>query len=709
MKIQADRTRKIFYHSNLLFSIRIIIALLGTTLIPALMGEIHAIIPLTLGVIAAAISDIDASPKQRLINLSLLLVCFAIAAFSVELLFPYPVLFLLGLILSGFSFTIIGALGQKFSVISLGTLLMATYTMLGVGLFKDQYVLSALLILGAFWYGFIAWIESIVQPIRTTHEYLNHSFKTLGKFLHAKSHMFDPDETDNFEIQTAELTAVNQSLIKSMNESKRSLFNRLRGDQGHKRVRIMLNYYFVAQDIHERAASSHISYQKLSNQLKNSDILFRISRILALQGKACAQIADNIKYREPYKHSPLFDKYFKLLEESIQNADISPSLCLTLQNIIKNLTEIDKQFRQINQANYISQNSIHNNIVEDEVSSFKDAYDRIKKHLTLKSSLFRHSVRISLVFAVGYLIILLTHLPHGYWILMTGLVICQPNYSTTQKRVLIRFAGTILGIFLGVFFVYLFNTLPTQIFAIITSAWLYFIFKNSRQASATVFITLLVFFSFSLTGESSWEVAWSRIIATIIGSVGALLAVFLLWPDWKYRTLPSLIETANHDNANYLKQTHRQYQEMRIDNVDYRYARREAHENSADLSELISIMSNEPKIDHDLIDKAFRFLTLNHTFISYIATLGVHRASKLSPEIQTIFNNTERFIYEALYGNNIDIQQSEVFCDALQEMLDTFAEYDYTNIDYQVILQLQLMLQILPEIIETSQTIITKR
>ncbi|MGL4675924.1 MAG: FUSC family protein, partial [Wohlfahrtiimonas sp.] len=352
--------------------------------------------------------------------------------------------------------------------------------------------------------------------------------------------------------------------------------------------------------------------------------------------------------------------------------------------------------------------AINNNIVEDEVSSFKDAYDRIKKHLTLKSALFRHSLRISLVFALGYIIILLTHLPHGYWILMTALVICQPNYSTTQKRVLIRFAGTISGIFLGVFFVYLFNTLPTQIFAIITSAWLYFIFKNSRQASATVFITLLVFFSFSLTGESSWDVAWSRIIATIIGSVMALLAVFLLWPDWKYRTLPSLVKTANHDNANYLKQTHRQYQEARIDNVDYRYARREAHENSADLSELISIMSNEPKVNHELIDQAFRFLTLNHTLISYISTLGVHRTSNLSPEIQIMFNNIERFIFEALYNNEIDAIKDQEYCNALQEILDTFNDHDYTSIDYQVILQLQLMLQILPEIIQTSQTIITK-
>lgn len=705
MNIQIDRTRKIFYHSNLLFSIRIIIALLGTTLIPVLMGEIRAIIPLTLGVIAAAISDIDASPKQRLINLSILLVCFAIAAISVELLFPYPWLFLIGLIVSGFCFTIIGALGQMFSVISFGTLLMATYTMLGVGLFKDPLTLSALLLLGTLWYGLIAWIESMVQPIRTTHEYLNHSFKMLSQFLNAKAQMFDPDETNGFQLQTAELTNINQSLIQSLNQSKRSLFNRLRGDQGHKRVRIMLNYYFVAQDIHERATSSHISYQKLSDQLRNSDILFRISRLMSLQASACEKIAYSIKYRKPYEHNPLFERYFKTLEDAIQKANISQSLRMSLQNIMKNLEGIDKQFRQINQVNYISQDAINNNIVEDEVSSIHDAYSRIKKHLTLKSALFRHSVRISLVFAIGYAIIQLTHLPHGYWIIMTSLFVCQPNYATTQKRVLIRFIGTVSGIFLGVFFVYLFDTLATQIFAIIISAWLFFLFRNSRHAFATVFITLLVFFSFSLTGESSWDVAWPRIFATLIGSGIALLAVSFLWPDWHYRTLPSLVETANHDNANYLKQTHRQYQATRIDNVDYRYARREAHENSADLSELISIMSNEPKVNHALIDQAFRFLTLNHTLISYISTLGVHRAANLSSDILTIFNNIEHFIYEALYSNDIDEHKAKEYVNGIQETLDTFNEHDYTNIDYQVIQQLQLMLQILPEIIQTSQAV----
>ncbi|MBS7833667.1 TIGR01666 family membrane protein [Wohlfahrtiimonas chitiniclastica] len=704
MNIPFEHVRKIFYHSNLLFSIRIIIAVLGSTIVPTLFGDIRAVIPLTLGVIASAITDIDTSPKQRITNLAIVLTCFTIATFSVELLFPHPYLFIIGLVLAGFCFTIIGAWGQRFAVISFGTLLISTYTMLGIGLYHTPLVLSLLMLAGALWYGLIAWIESIVQPIRTTHEYLHNSFLSLRDFLNAKSQLFDPDETDGFVLQTKTLTARNQALIQSMNRSKFSLFNRLRGDQGHRRVRIMLNYYFVAQDIHERAASSHMNYQILSNHLKNSDVLFRIARIMSLQAAACEQVAISIKYRKPYEHNPLFERYFSTLAESIKQCQAPQSIIVALTNIHKNLYEIDQQFKQINQVNYISHDNVHNHLVENEVTTFKEAWVRIRENLTVKSALFRHSVRISLVFAIGYLIVQATHLPHGYWILMTSLFICQPNYATTQKRVFLRVAGTVTGILLGVFFVALFDTLTTRLFAIIVCAWLFFLFRNSRYAFATVFITLLVFFSFSLTGESSLDVAYSRILATLIGCSISWLAVSFLWPDWRYRTLPNLVQAALNDNAAYLNQTHRQYSVGRLDDVAYRSARRDAHDDSADLSALISIMSNEPKVNHQLIDQAFQFLTLNHTLISYISTLGVHRASSLSDAVQKQFDQTCDLMVKALHRHQLNEADYQNHCQALRELLQ--ASETLSAIDYQILQQLQLMLQILPEMIKTADHVI---
>ena len=34
----------------------------------------------------------------------------------------------------------------------------------------------------------------------------------------------------------------------------------------------------------------------------------------------------------------------------------------------------------------------------------------------------------------------------GYWILLTALFVCQPNYSSTKSRVNQRIIGTILGV-----------------------------------------------------------------------------------------------------------------------------------------------------------------------------------------------------------------------------------------------------------------------
>jgi len=151
---------------------RILISLTGTTFIPWYFGEVKAVIPLTLGVVAAALSEIDTRLLYRLVNLVITLACFALASFSVQLLFPYPVIFIIGLVLSTFLFTMLGALGQRYGVIAFGSLLIAAYTMLGHKMYDDFYWQPIYLLAGAIWYNLISFIESMLQPIRTTQQSL---------------------------------------------------------------------------------------------------------------------------------------------------------------------------------------------------------------------------------------------------------------------------------------------------------------------------------------------------------------------------------------------------------------------------------------------------------------------------------------------------------------------------------------------------------
>lgn len=94
------------WNSAWLYYARIFIALCGTTAFPWWLGDVKLTIPLTLGMVAAALTDLDDRLAGRLRNLIITLFCFFIASASVELLFPWPWLFAIGLTLStsGFIF-----------------------------------------------------------------------------------------------------------------------------------------------------------------------------------------------------------------------------------------------------------------------------------------------------------------------------------------------------------------------------------------------------------------------------------------------------------------------------------------------------------------------------------------------------------------------------------------------------------------------------
>ncbi len=68
--------RRYTWNSAWLYNVRIFIALCGTTLFPWWIGEVKLTIPLTLGVVAAALTDLDDRLAGRLRNLAITLVCF---------------------------------------------------------------------------------------------------------------------------------------------------------------------------------------------------------------------------------------------------------------------------------------------------------------------------------------------------------------------------------------------------------------------------------------------------------------------------------------------------------------------------------------------------------------------------------------------------------------------------------------------------------
>lgn len=77
---------------------------------PWWLSQIEWRLPLTLGVLAAALTDPGDRWTGRVHNLLITLLCFCVASVSVGLLFPHPWAFAIELILSSWSFILQGAL-----------------------------------------------------------------------------------------------------------------------------------------------------------------------------------------------------------------------------------------------------------------------------------------------------------------------------------------------------------------------------------------------------------------------------------------------------------------------------------------------------------------------------------------------------------------------------------------------------------------------
>lgn len=704
------RLRQATYNTTFMYNVRMLIAFTGTAFVPYLLDYQLATIPLTLGVVAAAISDIDDRFSVRIMNLIYTYIGFFITAASVQLLFPYPIAFAIGLIASCIGWILLGSLGRRYATIAYGCLVISVYSMLGVHLFEQWYLQPALLVVGAAWYGLLSTISFLLFPVRKVQDQLAASYTALGSFLFAKSNLFDVDMTpSSYQQSMIDIAMENGKLVAIFNDMRMSLLTRLKGDRGQKGTRRSLQYYFVAQDIHERADSAHIDYQKLAKVFQHSDILFRFQRILSIQGKACQDLAQSILSRTRYAHNKRFKHSFENLRLSLEklrkDGHYDQVRINALFALYQNLKSIDAQLQNLEtERNLQKINAQHteSQLKDDDLKGWNDIIVRVKQHLTPESVLFRHAVRLSIVLFIGYLFIQLTNIAYGYWILLTALFVCQPNFNATKRRLYLRIVGTLVGIIVGLAIIYFIPSIEGQLVMLILSGVLFLELRSKQYAQATAFITILALINFNLDG-SAFAAGLPRLIDTVIGCALAWFGVSFIWPDWKFRRLPRSIQRSLQAQCKYLAEVVEQYHQGRNNALNYRVVRRAAHNTDAEVASLISTIATEPNIDVNQKSLAFEFLCLSHTFLSYIAALGAHREQIQDQEVLGLLDQALDDIQGALLRDEVPDLSAQ---NLMQTIRDRLSRNEDNNPESLIILQqLSLMLSVLTRLSMLKQSL----
>ncbi len=633
--------RRLWALDKFSYSVRVFIALTGSMALCWYQDEMSLLIPLFLGIIASALAETDDSWQGRLNALAVTLVCFSVAAFSVELLFPYPYIFVCALALASFGLTMLGALGERYGAIASATLILSVYTMIGVdqrgGAVTDLWHEPLLLVAGAAWYGLLSVLWQALFSNQPVQQSLARLFRELGFYLKLKSSLFEPVRQMDVEARRLELAQQNGRVVAALNAAKEIILHRVGNGRPGSKVSRYLKLYFLAQDIHERASSSHYPYNALADAFFHSDVLFRCQRLLRQQGKACRALAESIQMRQPFVYDASFAQALSDLDASLEHLRIQSNpawrgLLRSLRALAANLGTLDRLLSDASNPDSLA-DATDSSLLDRSPRNLKDVWTRLRTQLTPTSLLFRHALRLPLALTIGYAMVHLIHPSQGYWIILTTLFVCQPNYGATRRKLGQRIIGTAIGLTVAWALFDLFpNPLVQSCFAIAAGV-VFFINRTTRYTLATAAITVMVLFCFNQVGDG-YGLFLPRLFDTLLGSLIAGLAVFLFLPDWQGRRLNKVLANTLTCNSIYLRQIMQQYAAGKRDDLAYRLARRNAHNADAALSTTLANMLMEPGHFRKEADVGFRFLVLSHTLLSYLSGLGAHRETQLPDEVR---------------------------------------------------------------------------
>lgn len=725
-----------FYNNIFFYCLKIFIVMSGVVIIPmTITGSLQ--LPPILGAVAAALTDLDDHIKNRIKNIGLILLLFFIASVLVEILMPHPVLFFL---LCAFGTTLLmmfRALGERFATLAFGTLVISVYAMLTFDVERAWYLQPLMLLSGALWFHLISLPFHFIWPARPVTDSLAHCYRELAAFLELKARFFDPDEVESIESLKLKLSIAGKQLTMRLNQTREVIMRRLRlqRDADTKLFPELLNAYLTAQSLYERASSVHVDYLLLHEKFRYSDLLFRFQRLMMQQGSEARTIAMTLTEYQNYRYSNYLARLTLRLEETITQLETAnkgeDQEIDTLRHLLHNLAQINLLLSKLQSTtNVEKQNALNSHQLEDlrhnlalllpgktaQLSwknRFKAVIERLKMHLTPESEIYRHAIRMGFVMGVGYLIILLGTGIHQYlfpdtpmttrifWIVLTAIFVCQPNYSATKTRILKRLSGTIAGVVITILFLELSPSIPLQALVVIASGTLFFALSAVRYSFATALITIMILIGFNLNDYGF--IAPERLIDTLIGCAIAWIASHVILPDWRYYNVPASYSKAANANCEYLAEIRTQYHQGRSDNLAYITSRMRANDADSELSLLFSALSDTKQQSSEAKEILFHNLCLNSTFLGYLSALGAHRNQIQSPRILTALDQVTDFIIHSLQSKQFSkMRYSELkilLSEQLQASQSSRQDHYSMNeaaIERLLLQQLHLLLRSLP-------------
>lgn len=299
-------------------------------------------------------------------------------------------------------------------------------------------------------------------------------------------------------------------------------------------------------------------------------------------------------------------RFFNLLETSPSGRhwkESQDSLWLHLDQAFRYLEEASQVLHSMRRASGTTAVSFRNFFQDLQHWQHLPA---IPIDLNPDSFLFRFAARLSVAMALGEWLFKALHIPHGYWISMTVMIIMQPEFGATYLKAGRRVLGTLAGAVLGGLLIVWHLPIGVSIGLLAACSMLLVVYLNRNYAVSAFFITIQLILLFHVLAPVPWTLAVIRVANTLMGCALALLGGYAFWPLWERKRFPMLFLEALRSNQRYLDRCldsltgHRQVFRMEV--LEWR---REAEMATYHVYDSVRRMSSEPSSKQQGKDRLF--------------------------------------------------------------------------------------------------------
>ncbi|OWK70410.1 FUSC family membrane protein [Pedobacter sp. AJM] len=565
----------------------------------------------------------------------------------------YFVAFLLAV--SSFVFSMFYIYGIRAASVGTAVLLIIVLSIDDLRPWQEVLKYAFMVLAGSLWYTGLSYFFYRLRPFRLVQQSLSDSIFEVAEFLREKAKFYH--QHANYDKTYAELLQLQVSVHEKQDAVRELLFRtREIVRDSSPEGRFLLLVFVDMVDLFEQVMSTYYNYEHLHEQFDKAGILKDYEMAI----KRISYALDDIAFALKSGGKPVLSKRLLIeierlkikineLEKNNVNQEYNTLGIIALKNIEVNIENILARVKTIfSYFKVRTSQDIRKAEVDTEKFITRQKFDfkLFTENLTYSSSTFRHSLRVTVVMLLGFVVAEILNFSHSYWILLTILVISKPGFSLTKERNYQRLIGTTVGAFVGMGVLTYIDDRHTLFFILLICMIGSYSFQRKNYVVSVLFMTPYILILFDFLGMGSIALARERIYDTFIGSGIALLASYSLFPTWEREKLKEAMLNIIKANKAYYEQVAGLYFEKNYSRTDYKLARKEVYVSTANLASLFQRMFSEPKSKQLFIKEVHQFTTLNHLLSSYVATLSLYNKEhaftfESFDALKPMSNNTE--------------------------------------------------------------------